>query len=136
MRRDSSIPTYPLYNIKKGEGLASGASARLAHVRAARLAPVRALLKLYQAFVLELYQATLVIRVYRCSRTPQWLKSAEAYAYYSMVAVLPPNSARRLGGWVQTSSNPSALGYAGWPTQLMLNHAIKGLSRFWETCSD
>ena len=97
MRRDSSIPTYPLYNIKKGEDLASGASARLAPVRAARLAPVRALLKLYQAFVLELYQATLVIRVYRCSR---------------------------------------ALTYAGWPTQLMLNHAIKGLSRFWETCSD
>ena len=37
-------------------------------------------------------------------------KSAEGYAYYAMLETLPPNSARRLGGWVQTSSNPSALG--------------------------
>ena len=41
---------------------------------------------------------------------PAALKSAEAYAYYAMVKILPPNSARRLGGWVQTSSNPSLLG--------------------------
>ena len=38
--------------------------------------------------------------------------ATEAYAYYALVESLPPNSARRVGGWTQTSHNPSRLGCA------------------------
>jgi predicted GIY-YIG superfamily endonuclease len=39
-------------------------------------------------------------------------KATEAYAYYALLDTLPPNSARRVGGWTQTSHNPSRLGCA------------------------
>ena len=38
-------------------------------------------------------------------------KAVEAYVYYALLERMPVDSARRLGGWVQTSTNPSALGH-------------------------